>query len=53
VFEVIRKNNKDCKKTLRKYNFKKLRRKASTSEHVGPIFIFDSKEEWEWDNLQQ
>jgi hypothetical protein len=23
------------------------------SEHVGPILIFDSKEEWERNNLQQ
>ncbi len=40
-FVMIRKNNRDCKETLKKYNFKKLRRKVGTSEQVGPIFIFD------------
>jgi hypothetical protein len=45
AFEVIKKNDKDCKKTLRRYNFKKLRRAVSTSEKVGSISIFDSEEE--------
>jgi hypothetical protein len=44
AFEVIKKNNRDCKETLKKYNFKKLRREACTSEQVGSIFIFDTKE---------
>jgi hypothetical protein len=43
VFETIRKNNRNCKEILKKYNLKKSRRKASTNEHVGLIFIFDSK----------
>jgi hypothetical protein len=47
AFETIRKNNKDGKKTLRKYKFRKPRRKVSTSEHVGLIFIFDFEEEQE------
>jgi isochorismate hydrolase len=51
-FNVIKNNNKNYKDTLRKYNFKKLR-EACTSEHVGLIFIFDIKEEREWDNLQE
>jgi len=52
AFKMIKKNNIDCKETLRKYNFKKLRREACISEQVGPIFIFDIKEERGWDNLQ-
>jgi len=32
TFEAIRKNDKDCKKTLRRYNFRKPKKKASTSE---------------------
>jgi hypothetical protein len=47
TFEAIRKNNRDCKKTLRKHNFKKHRREVNTSEQVGLILIFDSKEERE------
>jgi hypothetical protein len=41
AFEAIFKNDKNYKKTLRKYNFKKLRKEASTNEQVGLIFIFD------------
>jgi hypothetical protein len=44
AFEVIKKNNRDCKETLKKYNFKKLRREACTSQQVGSIFISDTKE---------
>jgi len=47
AFKTIRKNNIDGKETLRKYKFRKLRREASASEHVGLIFIFDFKEEHE------
>jgi hypothetical protein len=50
---MIRKNNKDCKKTLRKYYFKKPKREASTNEQVGLILISNSKEELERDDLQQ
>jgi hypothetical protein len=57
AFETIRNNNKDCKETLRKFNLRKPRREAGMSEHVGLvlilILIFDSKEEWEEDDLQQ
>jgi hypothetical protein len=52
AFEAIRKNNRYYKEALRKYNFRKPRREVGMSEHVGPIFIFDSKEEWEWDDLR-
>jgi hypothetical protein len=45
AFKVIKKSNRVCKETLRKYNIKKLRRKACTNEQVGPIFISNTKEE--------
>jgi hypothetical protein len=32
AFEVIRKNDKDCKETLRRYNVKKPRKEAGISE---------------------
>ncbi len=38
---------------MRKYSFRKPRRKVGRSEHVGSIFIFDSEEEWERNDLQQ
>ncbi len=38
-FEVIRKNDKDCKETLKRHSFRKPKRKASTSEQVGLISI--------------
>ncbi len=38
---------------MRKYNFRKFRRKVGTSEQVGPIFISNNVEEGEWDVLQQ
>jgi hypothetical protein len=50
---MIRKNNKDCKETLSKFNLRKPRRETRMSEQVGLILIFDSKEEWEEDDLQQ
>jgi len=42
-FETIFKNERDCKETLRRYNFRKPRREASPSEQVNPISISDSK----------
>jgi len=45
AFETIFKNERDCKETLRRYNFRKPRREASPSEQVNPISIFNSKEE--------
>jgi hypothetical protein len=42
-FEVIRKNKKKCKETLRRYNFRKPQRQASPSEQVGLISISNSK----------
>ncbi len=45
TFEAIRKNEKDCKETLRKYNFRKPRTQAGPSEQVGPISISNSKED--------
>jgi hypothetical protein len=50
---MIRKNNRNCKETLTKFNLRKPRREASTSEQVGPILISNFREEQEWDNLQQ
>jgi hypothetical protein len=44
-FEVIRKNDKDCKETLKRYNFRKPKREASISEQAGPISIFDFEKE--------
>jgi hypothetical protein len=45
AFEAIKKNDKDCKETLRRYKFRKLKREVSTSEKVGSISIFDFEEE--------
>jgi hypothetical protein len=53
AFEVIKKNEKDCKETLRRYNFKKPRRKSGPSEQVSPISIFDREEKKQKDDLQQ
>jgi hypothetical protein len=53
AFEAIRKFEKDCKETLRRYSFKKPIRQASFSEQVGPISISNSKENQQKANLQQ
>jgi hypothetical protein len=45
TFEAIFLNDKDCKETLRRYDFKRSRREVSTSEKVGLISISDSKKE--------
>jgi len=39
LLKQLEKNEKDCKETLKKYNFKKPRREACPSEQVGPISI--------------
>jgi hypothetical protein len=52
-FQTIRKNNRDCKETLKKYNLGKPRKKACTSEWVGLILSSNFEEEQEQDNLQQ
>jgi len=39
AFEAIRKNKRDCKETLRRYNFRKPKIWVGPSEQVGPIFI--------------
>ncbi len=39
AFEATKKNNKDCKQTLKKYSFRNPRREISISEHVGLICI--------------
>ncbi len=44
-FGAIRKNDKNCQETLRRDNFKKPRKEASTSEQVGPISISNFEEE--------
>jgi len=53
AFEANKKNEKECKKTLRRYSFKKPRRKVGSSEQVGPISIFDYEEKKQKDDLQQ
>jgi len=53
AFEAIKTNNKDCKKTLRRYNFKKRRKEVGTNEQVGSISIFDFEKEKRRNNLQQ
>ncbi len=35
------------------YSFRKPKRETCISEQVGPIFISDTKEELEWDDLKQ
>jgi hypothetical protein len=37
---MIENNNKDCKETLKKYNFRKPKREADTNKQVGLIFNF-------------
>ncbi len=43
AFETIFKNERDCKETLRRYNFKKPYRKVGPSEQVSSISNF-----WSW-----
>jgi hypothetical protein len=49
----LKKNEKDCKETLKRFYFKKPRRKACPSEQVNPISIFDCEEKKHKDDLQQ
>jgi hypothetical protein len=53
TFEVIRKNKRDYKETLKRYNFRKPKRKAGPSDQVSLISISNSKEEKQKDDLQQ
>jgi len=53
ALEVIKKNKKDCKETLRIYNFRKPKRKAGPSDKINMISISNSKEEKQKDDLQQ
>jgi hypothetical protein len=53
AFEAIKKNDKNYKFFLKKYNSRKPKREVGTSEHVGSISIFDSKKDREKDDLQQ
>ncbi len=53
AFEEFFLNERDYKETLRRHNYRKPRRKASPSEQVGLISIYDSKEEKHKDNLQE
>jgi hypothetical protein len=39
AFEAIRKNKKDCKETLKRYNFRKLIRHVGFSEQVNLISV--------------
>jgi hypothetical protein len=47
AFEAIRKNERDYKETLKRYNFRKPRREANPSEQVGPISISNFEESCE------
>jgi hypothetical protein len=51
-FEEIRKNERACRETLRRYSFRKPKRKVGPSEQVDPIFISNFEEEKQKDNLQ-
>jgi hypothetical protein len=52
-FETIKKNDRDCKETLKRDNFRKPKKEANTSEQVGSISIFNSNEKKQKDDLQQ
>jgi hypothetical protein len=45
TFEAIRKIERDCKETLKRYNFRKPRRHVGLSEQVYPNFISDFEED--------
>jgi len=45
AFEAIKKNDRNYKETLRRYNFGKPKKEASTSEQVGLISISNSEKE--------
>jgi hypothetical protein len=51
AFEEIRKNERDCRVTLKIYSFRKPRREASPSEQVSLISIFDFEEDKQKDDL--
>jgi hypothetical protein len=51
AFEAIRKNERDCKETLRRYNFKKPRREVGPSEQIGLIYVSKFEEELQKDDL--
>ncbi len=53
AFEAIKKNEKDCKETLRRYNFRKPKKQIGPSEQVDPILISNLEEDQQKDNLQQ
>jgi hypothetical protein len=52
-FEAIKKNERDYKETLRKYSFRKPKRQAGPNEQVSLIFVSDSEEDHQKDDLQQ
>ncbi len=51
AFEEIRKNERDCRVTLRRYSFRKPVKEASPSEQVSLISISNFEEEKQKDNL--
>jgi hypothetical protein len=53
AFEAIRKNDRNCKETLKRSSFRKPKRKEGTNEQVDPISNFDFEKEKKRDNLQQ
>ncbi len=52
AFEEIRKNESDCRETLRRYSFRKLRKEVDPSEQVNPISISNLKKTKQKDDLQ-
>jgi hypothetical protein len=50
--EEIRKNERDYKETLNRYNFRKPRRLVGLNKQVDPISISNSKEDHQKDDLQ-
>jgi len=51
AFEEIRKNERDCRVTLRRYSFRKPVKEASPNEQVSLISISNFEEEKQKDNL--
>ncbi len=51
AFEAIRKNERDCKETLRRYNFRKPRQEVGFNEQVHLISISNFEKEQQKDDL--
>jgi hypothetical protein len=53
AFEAIRKNETNCRETLKRCSFRKPKKETSPNEQVFLISIFKTKEEKQKDDLQQ